>query len=101
MRERVKEGGKETKCQRHEKREEGGWGGREAGRWEQMTSEDTEKQHSTVVKYPPADIGAIGGVSSIPGSGRSPGGGHGNSLQYSFFFFNFFLICGGFCHTLK
>ena len=22
-------------------------------------------------------------VGSIPGSGRSPGGGHGNSLQYS------------------
>ena len=27
--------------------------------------------------------GAIGDVGSIPGSGRSPGGGHGNPLQYS------------------
>ena len=26
---------------------------------------------------------ATGGMSSIPGSGRSPGGGHGNPLQYS------------------
>ena len=26
---------------------------------------------------------ATGGTSSIPGSGRSPGGGHGNPLQYS------------------
>ena len=25
-----------------------------------------------------------GDLGSIPGSGRSPGGGHGNSLQYSF-----------------
>ena len=25
-----------------------------------------------------------GGVGSIPGSGRSPGGGNGNPLQYSF-----------------
>ena len=25
----------------------------------------------------------VGNVSSIPGSGRSPGGGHGNPLQYS------------------
>ena len=40
-----------------------------------------------------------GGVDSIPGSGRSPGGGNGNPLQYSFFFF--FFICSGFCHTLK
>ena len=27
--------------------------------------------------------GAIGYMGSIPGSGRSPGGGHGNPLQYS------------------
>ena len=25
----------------------------------------------------------LGDLSAIPGSGRSPGGGHGNSLQYS------------------
>ena len=33
-----------------------------------------------VVKNPPANAGEVG---SIPGSGRSPGGGHGNPLQYS------------------
>ena len=29
------------------------------------------------------NAGGSGDVGSIPGSGRSPGGGHGNSLQYS------------------
>ena len=33
----------------------------------------------SVVKNPPADTGD---ESSIPGSGRSPGGGNGNPLQY-------------------
>ena len=36
-----------------------------------------------VVKNPPANAGDIRHTSSIPGSGRSPGGGHGNLLQYS------------------
>ena len=36
-----------------------------------------------VVKNPPANAGDIRDASSIPGSGRSPGGGHGNPLQYS------------------
>ena len=31
----------------------------------------------------PADAGDIRDLSSIPGSGRSPGGGNGNPLQYS------------------
>ena len=31
-----------------------------------------------MVKNPPANAGAIRDVSSIPGPGRSPGGGHGN-----------------------
>ena len=34
-----------------------------------------------VVKNSPANAGDLG---SIPGSGRSPGGGHGNPLQYSY-----------------
>ena len=34
----------------------------------------------TVVKNPPASAGDAG---SIPGSGRSPGDGNGNPLQYS------------------
>ena len=29
------------------------------------------------------NTGAVGDAGSIPGSGRSPGGGHGNPLQYS------------------
>ena len=31
-----------------------------------------------------ANGGDTGDVGSIPGSGRSPGGGNGNPLQYSF-----------------
>ena len=31
----------------------------------------------------PANAGDRGDASSIPGSGRSPGGGKGNPLQYS------------------
>ena len=34
-------------------------------------------------KNPPANTGDIRDTSSIPGSERSPGGGHGNPLQYS------------------
>ena len=56
------------------------------------TQEHTDKLYSTKVKsswgFPggsavknlPADAGDVG---STPGSGRSPGGGHGNPLQYS------------------
>ena len=36
-----------------------------------------------MVKNQPADEGNVRDVGSIPGSGRSPGGGHGNLLQYS------------------
>ena len=36
-----------------------------------------------VVKNLPATAGDIRDVGSIPGSGRSPRGGHGNPLQYS------------------
>ena len=36
-----------------------------------------------MVKNPPAKVGDIRDTGSIPGSGRSPGGGHGNPLQYS------------------
>ena len=37
----------------------------------------------SVINNPPANAGDTGGVGSIPGSGRSPGVGNGNSLQYS------------------
>ena len=36
-----------------------------------------------VVKNPPDNAGDIRDTGSIPGSGRFPGGGHGNPLQYS------------------
>ena len=36
-----------------------------------------------MVKNPPADAGDTRDVGSIPGSGRSPGGGHDNPLQHS------------------
>ena len=35
------------------------------------------------VKIPPANAGDIKYSGLIPGSRRSPGGGHGNTLQYS------------------
>ena len=36
-----------------------------------------------VVKNPPANAGDVIDMGSIPGSGRSPGGGHSNLLWYS------------------
>ena len=36
-----------------------------------------------VVKNPSANAGDLRDKSSIPGYGRSPGGGHRNPLQYS------------------
>ena len=38
---------------------------------------------SLVVKNSLASAGDIRDKGSIPGLGKSPGGGHGNSLQYS------------------
>ena len=40
-------------------------------------------QLALVVKNPPANAGDARDMGSIPGSGRSPGDGHGNSIQYS------------------
>ena len=36
-----------------------------------------------MVKNPPANVGDLRVMGSIPESGRSPGEGNGNSLQYS------------------
>ena len=36
-----------------------------------------------MVKNLPANAGEIGEAGSVPGSGRSPGGGHGHLLQHS------------------
>ena len=41
-------------------------------------------QMTLVVKNPPANVGNIIDLGLIPGSGRFPGGGHSNSLQYSY-----------------
>ena len=38
----------------------------------------------TVIKNPPANAGEAGDKGLIPGSGRSPGGGNNNPLQYSY-----------------
>ena len=40
-------------------------------------------QVALVVKNPPANAGDIRDTGSIPGLGRSPGGGHDSTLQYS------------------
>ena len=43
----------------------------------------TASQVVVVVKNLPARTGDVTDLSSIPGSGRSPGRGHGHPLQYS------------------
>jgi len=35
------------------------------------------------VRNLPASVGGTGDLDSVPGSGRSPGGGSGNPFQYS------------------
>ena len=40
-------------------------------------------QVALVLKNLPANAGDVRDVVSFPGSGRSPGGGHGNPPQYS------------------
>ena len=47
-----------------------------------LNTNDTQSgfPSDSAVKNPPADAKDAG---SIPGSGRSPGGGNGNPLQYS------------------
>ena len=37
-----------------------------------------------VVKILPANVGDFRDTDSIPGSGKSPGGVHGNPIQYSY-----------------
>ena len=37
-----------------------------------------------MVKNPPTNVRHVKDVGSIPESGRSPGGGQGNPLQYSY-----------------
>ena len=48
-----------------------------------MTSDMSDMQMIQVVKNPLANAGDLKDKGSVPGLGRSPGGGHGNPLQYS------------------
>ena len=50
------------------------------GGWFIHAAKALASQVALVVKNLPANAGDAG---LIPGSGRSPGGGHGNPLQYS------------------
>ena len=65
---------------------------------------------SSVVKIPPANAGDTGDASLILGLGKSPGGGHSNPLQYSwwdlllylFQQFNWvFTMCKFVCHEQR
>ena len=48
-----------------------------------MLNRQTASQGALVVKNPPANAGDTRDAGSIPGLERSPGGGNGNWLQYS------------------
>ena len=50
--------------------------------WEELGEPDWASQVVLVVKKLPASAGNVRDASLIPGLGRSPGGGHGNPLQY-------------------
>ena len=47
------------------------------------TNKENGLPRCTSVKDPAASAGDMKDLGSIPMSGRSPGGGHGNPLQYS------------------
>ena len=44
---------------------------------------DMASQVVLVIQNLPSNAGDVKDVGSVPESGRSPGGGHGNTLQYS------------------
>ena len=48
-----------------------------------MVNDKWPSQLVLVIKKPPANAGDIRDAGSSPGLSRSPGGGHGNPLQYS------------------
>ena len=56
---------------------------RHPGRKEALCSRNGSSQVALVIKNPPANAGDAKDPGMIPGSGRSPGGGHGNPLHYS------------------
>ena len=51
--------------------------------WETLPYPMGASQVAIVVRNPPANAGDAGDSGSIPGLVRSPGGEHGNPLQYS------------------
>ena len=51
--------------------------------FEQTLEGSGDSQVALVVRNPAVNVGDIRDSGSIPGSGRSPGGGNGNPLQYS------------------
>ena len=63
-------------------RDKGAWGTAVPGVAESDTPEVTEHTHSDGLGGKESTCNA-GDTGSIPGSGRSPGEGHSNSLQYS------------------
>ena len=57
-------------------------GGREVQEGGDICKLMADSQVALVVKNPPAHTGDLRDEGSIPGSGRSPEGGHGNPFQY-------------------
>ena len=54
------------------------------GKYSMTNSKHLSNTHlARVVKNPPANAGDLRNMGSICGSGRSPGEGYGNPLQYS------------------
>ena len=49
----------------------------------ELINDPRASQVALVVKNPPGNAGNLRDEGSIPGLARSPGGGHGNPLQYS------------------
>ena len=58
-------------------------GARTGLEWETASVPTKVFPGGSMVKNLPADAGDVGDIGSIPGLERSPGGGHGNPLQYS------------------
>ena len=51
-------------------------------KWASQVALVVKKKTKTKTKNPPANAGNTRDMGLIPGSGRSPEGGHGNPLQY-------------------
>ena len=56
---------------------------KEDNRFLRKVTDMSLQEATAVVKNPSASAGGIGHSGSVPGSGRSPGGGNGQPLQYS------------------